>query len=193
MSSSNIQVAAICQICRWPIVDGQTVQLCPGCESGYHEACWNELGGCAAYGCTRMVEVKSSEDELITIWGMSEKVCPACAEKIPAAAMECPLCRTKFTGIRPMEPEELLRKQDDPEVVSYRRKAVWLLVFSVLGITSPLALIIGGIWYWSKKDRIEQTGPTVRGITLIALIISALYIGLVGFGLLVFWLKGVEG
>jgi hypothetical protein len=182
----------VCHICLHRIDDGQPVNSCPDCQSLYHGPCWEDLGGCAIYGCPGMVEVKKGEDEGTTVWGMSEKVCPACAEKIPATALACPFCRTKFDEILPMAREELLRQPDDPEVVSYRRKAIWLLIFSLIGVTSPLTLLIGGIWYWSKKGEIERAGTTVKGITLIALVISVAYIVLVGFGLLVFSLKGAD-
>jgi hypothetical protein len=193
MSAIETQSVVICKICEHRVDEGQPVHTCPECLSVYHQPCWEYLGGCAVYGCAHMFAVKKADDEAVTIWGMSEKVCPACAEKIPAAALQCPLCRTKFDDIRPMAREELLRQPDDPGLRSYRRKAGWLLFFSLMGFTSPLALLVGGLWYWQKKDEIERAGTAVKGLVLLALLLAIAYIVLVGFGLLVFWLKGAQG
>ena len=89
---------AVCQICGCAIGPEQAVEVCPEpkCRSPYHRECWDYLGGCARYGCPKMVEVKKGEGESPTFWGASDKQCPLCAEAIPVGALECPYCKALF-------------------------------------------------------------------------------------------------
>ncbi len=160
------------------------MERCPGCAALYHQECWAELGGCATYGCPRMVEVKKPEDEAPTYWGTTEKTCPMCAEKIPISALVCPHCHTTFDDPRPMTREDLLPKSEDPALAGYRKGAAWLFILSLLGCTSPLALLIGGFWYWSHRREIARAGATSQALSLIGLGICLLYLVAVGFGLL---------
>src|SRR5208282_2426486 len=45
--------AQVCGICR-KALDAAHAQLsCPACSQPYHEKCWEDNGGCAAYGCVQ--------------------------------------------------------------------------------------------------------------------------------------------
>jgi Prokaryotic RING finger family 1 len=172
-----------CPYCLHPIVSDEPTLTCPTCQTSHHLECWDELGGCAMYGCARMVEVHKADDDVVTSWGARDKDCPMCAEKIPVIALACPYCRTRFADTRPMHREELLRKVEDPVVSRNRRWAIFLLILSLLGVTSPLALALGLVRYVRHKMEIEQAGPMVRGTILIALGISAAYLLFMSFGL----------
>lgn len=185
MSAILIQRAAVCQICGFPIVEGQQTEVCPSCETPFHQDCWEELGGCAVYGCLRMVETRKAEGP-IAYWGTSEKVCPLCAETIPVAALECPLCKATFDDIRPLSREEVLRPQEDPSLARYRRRAGWLLFFSAIGCTSPLVLLFGGIWYLREREAIARAGSAVRGVILISFMIALVYLITLSAGWAVF-------
>jgi hypothetical protein len=132
-----------------------------------------------------MVEVKKAEIAL-TDWGKTEKVCPYCAEKIPVEKRECPFCRASFSDIRQISKEDVLPKTEDPAVVECRTRAKWLLAFSILGCTSPIALLVGGIWYRNNKETIARAGASTRATVLVSLGICALYLVMVGLGWLVF-------
>jgi pSer/pThr/pTyr-binding forkhead associated (FHA) protein len=41
----------LCTICQKPLTKGQSTLSCPACSQPYHEKCWEDNGGCAAYGC----------------------------------------------------------------------------------------------------------------------------------------------
>jgi Uncharacterised protein family UPF0547 len=186
MTTSSPAPAICCPYCLHPIQSWPPTQDCPACQTPHHQECWDELGGCAVYGCSRMVEAHKPDDDVITSWGASDKDCPMCAEKIPVAALECPYCRTRFADARPMRPEELLQKVEDPVAVRNQKWAIFLLILSLLGVTSPLALALGLIRYVRHRLEIERAGPTVRGMILIALGISAAYLLLMSFGLMVY-------
>ncbi len=158
---------------------------CKACGFTHHRECWDALGGCAVEGCTQAVEVKKSEIGA-TFWGTTEKVCPICSEKIPVAALQCPFCKTAFNDMKPMAREDVLIKPEDPEHQSYRKSANWLLIFSLIGCTSPFALIFGGIWYANHRSEIERAGTTTRAKVLVSLGICIIYLVMMGLGTLVF-------
>lgn len=185
MSITEGHSSAVCQICLHAVDDGEMIQLCPACHTRYHQECWEELGGCATYGCPRMVEIKKSEDVSPTYWGATEKKCPVCIEQIPITVLICPHCKTKFSDTRPMTREDLLPPQEDPALAGYRKTAVWLFIFSLLGCTSPFALLFGGIWYGSHRNEIARAGPTTRALSLIGLGICVLYLVAMGLSVLV--------
>jgi hypothetical protein len=132
-----------------------------------------------------MVEVKKAELPS-TYWGASEKTCPMCAEMIPVLALECPLCKTRFDDVKPMRGEDLLPKAEDPVLDLCRKNARLLLFWSVLGCTSPIALICGAVWYARKRTDIERAGATTHTLVLVSLGVSIAYIVLLAVGLLVF-------
>jgi RING finger family protein len=185
MSAILIQRTAVCQICFLRILDGDPFDVCPSCATPFHRDCWEEIGGCAVYGCPHMFEARKA-DGPIAFWGTSEKVCPMCAETIPVAALECPQCKMAFDDIRPLSREEALRPKEDPALRRYRRRAGWLLFFSAIGCTSPLALLIGGIWYLRERETIALAGPTVRGVILISFMIALVYLIALSAGWVVF-------
>jgi hypothetical protein len=133
------------------------------------------MGGCAIYGCTQMVETKKSETP-VSWWGVTEKKCPICAETIPTSALECPLCHEKFEEIRPITQGELLKTGDPDTHRAYRRGAGLLLLASATGVTSPLALIFGAIWYLLNRRQIANAGPMVRATVLMSLAVCVIWI-----------------
>jgi hypothetical protein len=132
-----------------------------------------------------MVEIKKA-DEQISYWGATEKKCPICAETIPMVVLECPFCKATFDDVRPLTREDVLGSSEDPTIVSYRRRAIWLLVFSVIGVTAPVVLVVGAVWYRLKKHEIRTAGQTVQALLWMSWVIAALYIVLVSLGAMLF-------
>jgi hypothetical protein len=163
----------------------QQAVACPYCLCAN---CYETLAGCAIDGCPSMVEVKKAAIPH-THWGATTKVCPMCAETIPVDARQCAFCRASFSELRPMTREDYLPKMEDPALADIRKRAKWLLAFSVIGFTSPVALIFGGFWYRDNKAEIERAGAGTRALVVISLLICVLYIVMVGGGALVFALR----
>jgi hypothetical protein len=138
-----------------------------------------------------MVEARKREEEAVTFWGEMEKQCPICAETIPIAAVHCPFCQAPFSDIRPMSREDVIKPSEEDWIKSYRKGGVWLLVLSAIGITSPLSLIIGGIWYLSRREKFRRV-PTVRALVLISFGIDLVYALMLLLGWAVFSLKGIK-
>jgi hypothetical protein len=185
MTTTDAQLSATCQICLHALGADEVLHQCPSCKSLYHAECWQELGGCAVYGCPKMVEIKKAEDMEETHWGATEKKCPICVETIPIAATVCPFCNTVFKDKRPLSREELLPEREDPALHEYRRGATWLFIISLLGCTSPFVLIFGGLWYREHREDIMRAGAQARALSLIGLGICVLYIVVFGISLLV--------
>jgi hypothetical protein len=105
---------------------------------------------------------------------------------IPAEALECPWCRAAFSNEKPIERGDLLYKPPDPIVQELRSRAKWLMAFSVIGCTSPFALLFGFFWYRSNRAEIERAGGSTRGLVIAALWICVAYLLLMGLGWLAF-------
>jgi hypothetical protein len=103
--------------------------------------------------------------------------------------MTCPVCNAVFKESRPLSREDYLPTAPDPALAGIRRGAKWLLVFSVIGCTSPLALLIGAVWYSNNKRQIAAAGPATRTLVLISLLICVVYLVMVSGGALVFFLR----
>jgi len=181
--TADLQSTA-CPYCLCAIAPDDPMVVCPACSFTYHRECWNTLGGCAVEGCSKMVEVKKA-DITSTYWGATQKVCPLCAETIPVSALQCPCCQAIFSEMRPMSRDDVLHKADDPEAERDRKRAIWLLIFSVLGFTSPLALLIGWIWYARNRMQIQRT-PTTKAMVLASLGICIAYFVMAGVGTVIY-------
>jgi hypothetical protein len=135
-----------------------------------------------------MVETKKTREQ-VNFWGATEKRCPMCAEMIPMKAMQCPYCKLKFDDYRPLTAEDLARPSDD-ESRSVQRKATRLLMFSALGITSPITLIVALRWYMRGKDEIARGGATTSALVLVSMLISLVYLIVLPLGWLAFRFAG---
>jgi hypothetical protein len=188
ISPDSVAEIGVCQICGAPLHRNEATRSCDECQSVFHDDCWTYIGGCATYGCPRMYETKKAEDGPAVFWGASEKTCPMCAEMIAVADKKCPHCGTEFNDIKPVSRSELLhvdREEEDP----LHRTALKLLIFSALGLPSPFILIGGGIWYYRRRHEIVAQSPATRGLIVIALSVSAIYMVLIALGLAAFQLS----
>ena len=165
----------LCAICQWPIRSGEAGAECPECRADYHAECWEENGGCAVYGCSRVppTEPRAAVEIPVSYWGQEHKPCPACGAEILAAAVRCRNCGATFAEARPEDPsrfrERMALKQRQP---SLRRQAVWLLVFSALTCTAPLAALIGIKWYFSHRHELRELPRLYAGLARIALAVG---------------------
>jgi hypothetical protein len=187
MMAPSEQQDLICPTCLCALGALPTI-VCSGCGQTLHRECWDALGGCAVKGCSRQVEVKKAEIALSS-WGKTEKTCPFCAEQIPVEKLECPYCKASFGDIRPLTKDDVLPKEADPELQEYRSNAKWLLAFSILGCTSPFALLIGGIWYARNRRNIARAGQSTKALIVVSFGICVLYLIMLGLGTLLFSLK----
>src|SRR5262249_39777463 len=133
----------ICAICQSPTSPGEAVLVCPSCDQVHHRECWNEVGGCATYGCENAptTEKSASTDAPRTAWGDTKK-CPACGEKIKSIALRCRYCGTDFETVDPLTLKDL-RKQvvKEERLQTTKTLVITLFVLSVLGCPAPIVAI----------------------------------------------------
>src|SRR6516162_9096544 len=70
-----------CPICQSEIGPADAALACPRCDQVHHRECWNEVGGCATYGCENAPATDKAATTATppTAWGDTKK-CPACGE-----------------------------------------------------------------------------------------------------------------
>ena len=161
---------AVCPVCR-TASESDTTQ-CANCLTPHHRECWDYNGGCGTYGCPSAPPTQKLTDIEMpaSFWGQTEKECPACHQRIQAAALRCRFCGTVFSNARPQETGEFQQKRRlDADLPRLRRRSIWLLVFAIVPFTSPLALVFGGIWYSFNRNRLAALPPAERAIAKIAL------------------------
>jgi hypothetical protein len=163
----------VCPICRTPAT-GQTVE-CMHCHGVHHLDCWEYNGGCGKYGCASAPATEKLTDLEVppSFWGQTEKECPACHNRIQAAALRCRHCGTVFSTARPQDTSEFAaqraREGDRPAL---RRTITILLIFSILPCTAALAAIVGGIWYALNRQRLAALPAQQAALARIALFIA---------------------
>jgi hypothetical protein len=164
---------------------GEPIVTCPDCNAAYHSDCWEFNKGCALYGCPQSppTEKLNTLEMPMSYWGREIKNCPACNREIQAAAIRCRHCGATFQSARPEDTAGFqARATVERNLPSVRRGTVWLLVFSILPCTAPLAAILGTGWYLRRRQEVRQL-PALHG-ALCKLAIGAA-IGQSAFGLIV--------
>ena len=163
----------VCPVCRTP-ADDQTIE-CMHCHGMHHRDCWEYNGGCGKYGCASAPATEKLTDLEVppSFWGQTEKECPACHNRIQAAALRCRHCGTVFSTARPQGTGEFAaQRQMEGDRPALRRTITVLLVFSILPCTAALAAVAGGIWYAVNRRRLAALPAQQAALARIALFIA---------------------
>ncbi len=171
-------VGRACVVCRTPIAHGDDACTCSECQSAYHRECWDEIGGCATYGCELMPKSPKPEDEAgehQAGWG-DEKACPRCRKSIRSVALKCRFCKARFPSPVPMTSAEYGAWKISSERVSQAKTtAVVLFAFSVLGFLAPILIVVAGIWVWRSRKILRKTGGPHEVLAYGSVILSVFY------------------
>jgi hypothetical protein len=99
-----------------------------------------------------------------------------CGETIEVSELRCPNCHELFTSAEPLTPEEIKAKLSVPEQSSTcSTGAIIICIYGLLGVTAPLNLLAGGIWYMKNRTRLRETSPLHHLLALVGLMVSALF------------------
>jgi len=149
--------------------------------------CWQQLGGCATYGCkaAAIPEKPSLPTSVSRGWG-DDKACPQCGDMIPSSLIVC-RCGARFPWADPMTPDEYRAWLSDDEQLKRRRKQlVYLFLLSLLGLPAPVTGAVAGIQaYRFRKNLVGEVGTylalgygaAVIGV-IYALVFALLYFGM---------------
>ena len=152
---------ARCSICHTIIEPGDPVKPCPTCRQEYHESCWDELGGCATYGCEKAVSAQKPPPPRreATGWG-DVKTCPQCSAGIGSSVLFC-RCGARFPYTDPMSRGEYVSwVQRQSELSATRRTLLLLFIFSLFGAPAPVLGPIAGWYAYSKRDQLAGADGT---------------------------------
>jgi hypothetical protein len=167
----------ICSICQSTIGSGEAMLVCPSCDQVHHRECWNEVGGCATYGCENAPATDKTDSAQAprAAWGDTKK-CPACGEKIKSIALRCRYCGTDFDTVDPLTLKDL-RKQVVKEERLQTTKAlvVTFFVLSLLGCLAPVLAVAAPTYVLLKQKTIAKAGPAYLVMGYSAIAISLLY------------------
>ncbi len=164
--------AKYCGICQCLIAAAEQSVVCPDCKHLFHQDCWQYNRGCGVYGCPKAPPTESLTSLEIppSFWGREEKNCPRCGQIILAAATRCRHCGAMFSSATPQhaghyQVEQAIRAR----LPAARTASIWLLVFSLLPCTAPLAAIAGLFWYQANRAVIRALPPLFAALGQIAI------------------------
>lgn len=151
---------ARCSICHTIIRPGDADARCPACRQEYHRSCWDELGGCATYGCEKAVAAEKPPPRRVASgWG-DAKTCPLCRATIPASVLFC-RCGAAFPYADPMSRGEYAQWSARQARLSGARRALILLfLFSFAGVAAPILGPIAGWFAHSRRDELAGADGT---------------------------------
>jgi hypothetical protein len=115
------------------------------------------------YGCGLAPAPEPAAPAAASVWGQEERDCPACGQRIQMAARRCRHCG------RPVAPADAAAPR------SGRQGLVGPLILLVLALlpTAPLALLVGGIWFGTRRQALRRGPPLARVLALAGLVAAA--------------------
>jgi hypothetical protein len=168
---------ARCSICGTRIRDDEQPRACPDCDQAYHEGCWDEIGGCATYGCKSAATPEKPPPEPVHAgWG-DEKVCPVCDDSIASSLLVCP-CGARFPWADPMTRAELdAWRAREREIQSAQRVLTILLVLSVAGVGAPICGPYAAHYAHARRAMLSGPNGVYLAMGYASAALGAAYIG----------------
>lgn len=150
-----------CTICHTRIETGDQRTECDQCHQEYHSSCWDELGGCGTYGCTRAAQAEKPAPPAVVGMGWGDnKTCPACQRQIGSSLLICQ-CGAKFPWADPMTPAEYQDWQTgQAEIKGAKTLLVVLFLGTLIGFIAPLTGPLAGIYAYVKRDKLAGENGT---------------------------------
>ena len=178
---------ARCTICHTLIKEGDETAHCSECENVYHQSCWDEMGGCATYGCAEapVAEKTAPTSGQGRGWGDTKR-CPGCGREINSSVLVC-LCGAQFPYADPMTHEAYVEYLEDMGARRSARNLLLLLfLLTAAGLPGPITGPLAGVYAYRKRGLLTgQAGAYVAlgiGTALLGLGYAVIFC-LLGLGL----------
>ena len=167
---------ARCSTCHTLVQETDAATTCGSCEQVFHRSCWNELGGCATYGCERAAAAGKPEMPRVVGAGWGDtKSCPACAATIGSGLLVC-RCGAEFPYADPMTREDYRESRARSDAVrGTRRTLAGLFIASLAGLPAPVTGSVAGWIAWRDHRRLEGTDGTYLAMGYGAAALGATY------------------
>lgn len=156
-----------CAICQTWIGNGELVGRCRACDAPYHQECWIENAGCAAYGCELMPQPHQTQLAAVpqSHWGLTEKQCPACGRQVKVMALRCRFCGAQFADRAPSAGRGLVERGPPP-----KNAALLLFIGGIVPVFSPLVLVAGGAWLLTHRSEFARLPSTHRAMAVLGIL-----------------------
>ncbi|MFI5401402.1 MAG: RING finger protein [Planctomycetota bacterium] len=165
-----------CSICH-TLIEAASEQVdCSTCKQEYHRSCWDELGGCATYGCAEAAPPEKPAPAPVVGggWG-DEKECPKCRRAIRASLLVCQ-CGARFPYPDPMTHDEYRDWVREQEGVRRTRRFILLLfIFSLAALPAPLLGPIAGTIAYRNRAKLAGADGTYLAMGIGSAALGAIY------------------
>lgn len=147
--AGELETGKTCSICMSVFIAGENTVRCPYCDLVFHVECWQENGGCSAYGCqgTPELEKKGNVGDVLpsaNVWS-GVKLCPSCSREIKGQAIKCRFCGAIYKSRDAISREEFESREYEGKEYEKKRNMIILLFFlSALGCISPIMVFVTG-------------------------------------------------
>ena len=167
-----------CAICSTAIEKGAETVRCDHCESTFHRACWDEIGGCATYGCPAAAPSEKTYPTVSPGGGWGEnKTCPNCAREIKAGLLLCSGCGALFPYVDPMTSDDYLAyRQTEKARIAARNTLLVLFGLSLFGVTAPVLGPGAGIYAYLKRNLLVGSAGAYLALGYGTAVIGGVYL-----------------
>ena len=171
---------ARCSICYTVLAEGEPQKTCPECHVDYHQACWDENGGCGSYGCKQAAVAQKPPVPVLVGAGWGDaKVCPSCQAHIGSSMLMCH-CGARFPWADPMTPSEYAAwTTSERQRQTASTALVWMFIFSLVGLTAPVVGPIAGVYAYRKRTLLKATGGSYLAMGYGSAVVGACYLLLI--------------
>jgi hypothetical protein len=175
-TQSPAEASARCPTCGTRLQPTDATQACTDCGQMYHQACWQEVGGCATFGCPQapVAQKPPTPANVGAGWG-DFKTCPSCGAKIGASLLVCS-CRAMFPYAAPMSRMDYAKWTEDMRAAKSLKTTITVLfLLSLTGVLAPVLGVASFILARRGRKLLEGADGAFTALAWGNLVVGATY------------------